>query len=222
MQALRIASGADYLGCLRDEPDELDHLVSALLIGVTASPPIRTAGSGITQLAERALLSRVVPPSVLVREGGQILHVHGRTGRFLEPAPGSPADANLFDMARDGLRLPLADAMSRAAVSGEAVNRDVRVVAGRSSVRFDLRVLRLSSPEPLRGVYVVSFERAEEIPERMLTVAGAVHERALARLHASNHEIETTHRSARIANEALLGANEELESSRRRCQRCPY
>jgi len=53
------------------------------------------------------------PPSVVIDEKGEILYIHGRTGNYLEPAPGE-ARWNIFDMAREGLRLELTAAVSRA------------------------------------------------------------------------------------------------------------
>jgi len=44
----------------------------------------------ISMQIQRALLNRFTPASVVVNERGDILFIHGRTGMFLEPAPGEP------------------------------------------------------------------------------------------------------------------------------------
>ena len=52
---------------------------------------------------ERVLLQQYAPPGAVVNERGDILYLHGRTGKYLEPAPGE-AGMNILKMARDGLR----------------------------------------------------------------------------------------------------------------------
>jgi two-component system, chemotaxis family, CheB/CheR fusion protein len=48
---------------------------------------------------ERELLKHHAPAGVLVDAEGEILYLHGRTGRFLEPAPGE-GRMNILEMAR--------------------------------------------------------------------------------------------------------------------------
>ena len=62
----------------------------------------RTAAT-CAQLTEQALLAHYGTAGVLVNERGQILHIVGRTGKFLEPAAGDAGD-ELLAMAREGLR----------------------------------------------------------------------------------------------------------------------
>ena len=55
------------------------------------------------QIVENILLSEYAPPSVVIDDKGDILYVHGRTGKYLEPAPGE-ARMNILDMARRGIK----------------------------------------------------------------------------------------------------------------------
>lgn len=57
----------------------------------------------LRELTEKALLQRYSPAAALVDARGNILYLHGRTGRFLELAPGEPG-TNILKMAREGLR----------------------------------------------------------------------------------------------------------------------
>ena len=43
------------------------------------------------RLTEQALLEHYAPAGVLVNGRGEILHIYGRTGKYLEPAPATPA-----------------------------------------------------------------------------------------------------------------------------------
>ena len=62
------------------------------------------------------------PAGVLVNDGGDILFVHGSTGRYLEPAPGA-ANVNITRMAREGLRLELITALHKAVARKEGVRQ---------------------------------------------------------------------------------------------------
>src|SRR6187402_2996751 len=74
-------------------------------------PSIRAGGLPLRELAERALLSRA-PVGALVNDHGDILYLHGQTGKFLEPSPGEPV-LNILKMARQGLRQDLTRALQR-------------------------------------------------------------------------------------------------------------
>src|SRR5262249_4074443 len=127
--------------------------------------PRRPMELGTAQMAERAILQQMVPPTVLMHERGEIVHIHGRTGMFLEPSPGPQASANIYNMAREGLQVALAVAVRHAAASdGEILHRGVRVRANGHHVSVDLHVKRLIYPEALRGLFLVAFERPEALP----------------------------------------------------------
>ncbi|WP_426061721.1 CheR family methyltransferase [Hymenobacter sp. B1770] len=51
-------------------------------------------------LVQRVLLRQYTPPAVVINTKGEILYVNGRTGRYLEPAPGL-GGMNVFEMARE-------------------------------------------------------------------------------------------------------------------------
>ncbi|MCX7044379.1 MAG: PAS domain-containing protein [Candidatus Sumerlaeota bacterium] len=66
----------------------------------------------LRELTERALLQQYAPAGALINECGDILYLHGRTGLYLEPAPGE-AGLNILKMAREGLRRNLTMALHR-------------------------------------------------------------------------------------------------------------
>jgi len=55
----------------------------------------------LRELTEQALLQQVVPAGALVNGQGNILYLHGRTGMYLEPAPGEAGVNNILKMARE-------------------------------------------------------------------------------------------------------------------------
>ena len=66
------------------------------------------------------------PPAILIRENGEILYIHGRTGKYLEPAAGQVSINNIFDMAREGLRLKLNTLVRNAVKNGKEINGSYR------------------------------------------------------------------------------------------------
>ena len=177
-----------------------------------------------------------------MHERGEIVHIHGRTGQFLEPAPGSQTSANVYNMAREGLQLDLAVAVRHAAESETGVlQRGVRVKTQRARAsRVDLRVKRLTQPEHLRGLFLVAFEMSsryrswkrhperapapEEVPgrvaelERELQHAKEVHQSTVEELETTNEELKSTNEELQSTNEELQSANEELETSKEEMQ----
>jgi two-component system CheB/CheR fusion protein len=69
-------------------------------------PPVESKRreTAAADLARRTLLQAFAPASVLTDLQGDILFVHGETGRFLRLAPGQPTH-NVVDMATEGLQL---------------------------------------------------------------------------------------------------------------------
>ncbi len=196
----------------------------------------------VGRLAERVMLRELVPPSVLVHERGDVVHIHGRTGRFLEPAPGSQAAANIFNMAREGLEVDLAGAM-RTAVDGdrEVVRRGVRLRSNGGFLLVDLRVRCVHEPEALRGLLLVSFEqprpleegvkgpptegelsadaetRTEQL-ERELRHIRESHQATVEALQTANEDLKSANEELQSMNEELQSTNEELETSKEEMQ----
>ncbi|MFZ2196270.1 MAG: chemotaxis protein CheB, partial [Thermodesulfovibrionales bacterium] len=72
------------------------------------------------ELTKRALIQFYAPASVVTDEKGNILYVHGDTGKYLRPAPGQ-ASLNVMEMAREGLNLKLRTAIHSAATEKKEV-----------------------------------------------------------------------------------------------------
>ncbi len=187
----------------------------------------RTRIKSVAEAVEQALLSRFVPPSVIVNEKGDIHHIHGRTGMYLEPAAGRPS-LNLFKMAREGLQLELAAAMRKAGKFRGVVRREgVRVATNGGHAHVNLSVSRISRPESLKGLYLVAFEEAppqvtEPVRKKAQVNKGA-HSRLVdlerelqhtkETLRSTIEESETTNEELKSMNEELQSTNEELQSA---------
>ena len=88
-----------------------------------------TASSGgpaqrsLREVTEQTLLSQIIAAGALVNAHGDILYLHGRTGMYLEMAPGEPGINNILKMAREGLRRELTTALHRAVGTKDTVIR---------------------------------------------------------------------------------------------------
>lgn len=92
-----------------------------------------------------------------------MLCIHGRTGKFLEPAPGTDG-RNLLQMAREGLKTHLASALRRvfeqdaAVPTAEIVCPNLRVRTNGHHQVINLRIRLLHSPPSVQGLALVVFE----------------------------------------------------------------
>jgi two-component system CheB/CheR fusion protein len=207
-----------------------------------ASPHFTEVQSEIALAAriEQLLVSAYVPPNVVVTDRGEVVYVHGRTGHFLELAPGL-RNRNILDMAREGLRHELAFALQQAAAHDEAtVRRGVRVKTNGDTINVKLTVKKILDPEPIRGLLLVIFEpeAAEEPPsaqrlasasrsrqrsraaelEQELAYTQAHLQHTVEELETANEELRATNEEVQSTNEELQSSNEELETSREEMQ----
>jgi two-component system, chemotaxis family, CheB/CheR fusion protein len=175
--------------------------------------------SRLNRVLERLLLQRFVPVSAIVNDRGDIRFVHGRTGNYLELAPGLP-HYNLMEMAREGLRPALASLLRRAGIqSGEAVQNGVRVKTNGDMTLVDVTVQRLAEPESVRDLFLVTFRPSSEPPARDSKRKRAGATRApLSRVEQLEQEILFTRESLKSTVEELQTTNEELRSSNEELQ----
>ncbi len=125
----------------------LDRFVPPVMWGDRDPQPARARVGGqrkqpARELTEQALLQQAVPPSALVDSRGDVLYLHGRTGLFLEPAPGEAGINNILKMAREGLRTGLSAALRKAAVTQGVVRQHglrVRTNGGFTTVNLTIR-----------------------------------------------------------------------------------
>ncbi len=180
------------------------------------TPPLR-------ELTERALLQHYSPTGALVNEHGDILYLQGRTGRYLEPAPGE-ADLNILKMAREGLRRGLTTALHRAVAHGRPV-RDLglQLKTNGDCAAVGLTIVPVAAApeglsEPRR--FLVILEEGPATAPAPAAIDGAEHRAGTdARIAALQQELrakedylQTTNEELETANEELTASNEEMQS----------
>jgi two-component system CheB/CheR fusion protein len=91
------------------------------------------------------LLQHYAQSGVLINGRGEILHIYGRTRKYLEPAP-EDAGVNILAMAREGLRRELATALHRVvAHKGPVRYSGLRVRTNGETITVNLTVRRLEA-----------------------------------------------------------------------------
>ena len=141
----------------------------------------RVGGLSLRELAERALLSRA-PVAALVSEQGDILYLHGQTGKFLEPSPGE-AVLSIVKMARQGLRQDLTSALQQAMERNELASRaNVRVKTNGDYTTINLTVQPLFAQGGVgsSGLFLVSFEEVASIAAPAIEATPAMEPSSLA------------------------------------------
>ena len=199
-----------------------------------AQPAPRETEVPLREVAERALLARA-PVGAIVNAQGELLYVHGFTGRYLQPAPGE-AGLSILKMARDGLALQLGNALQRASTTKTLVSYPkLRVKADGATRIVNLTVepilpRRPSEPE---GLFLVAFEDvslsdpqlaspSDEGPDADATPPELANDARIAvltqELRAKEEYLRSTQEESQSANEELRSANEELQSTNEELQ----
>lgn len=190
----------------------------------------------VARLAEKDLLNTYAPPSVTVNDRGDILYIHGRTGKYLEPAPGA-AVMNVLEMAREGLKLELPSAIRKATSQHKEVvyrGLEVKNNGGIQTVNVTVRPVSASGKET--GLWMVVFEdvvtpdpqkthkkekdsknktdkRFEDL-EKELQYTRENLQTTIEELETSNEELKSTNEELQSTNEEMQSTNEELETSK--------
>ncbi len=200
-----------------------------------SSPPSASSDHGSQSLqaaADRVLLQVYAPAAVVLNRDANIVYISGRTGKYLEPAAGK-ANWNIHAMAREGLRVPLAQAIKKAATETAPVNlHGMEVRTNGSSQRVDLTVQALHEPASLRGLTMVVFRDAPDLPaasgegkskeSRALQAAAQRHQDEIRALREESQrhreEAEAAQEELQSTNEELQSTNEELTTSKEELQ----
>ena len=198
----------------------------------TAGKAARDNGAQLRELTERALLQQYAPAGALVNERGDILYLHGRTGEYLEPAPGEAA-MNIFKMAREGLRPRLMTALRRAVKTREpsfqsalrvktngdfsSVNLHIRpVMPDAAEAPLFLVILEQAPDKPGESGAAPSHSGADERRSENTGVAEALKQELREKeeyLQTTTEELETSNEELKSANEEMQSINEEMQST---------
>ena len=175
----------------------------------------------LRELTEQALLQQVAPTGALVNGHGDIFYLHGRTGMYLEPAPGEAAVNNILEMAREGLQHGLASALHLASTTQETARRPgLRINSNGAFITVNLTVSpMITGPAPANEapLYLVVLEEVvaadDDNPvETDVLAPSAASLDASVYIASLRQELRTKEQFLRIANEELKATIEEMQS----------
>lgn len=170
------------------------------------------------------LLEQYAPPSIIVNEEYDVLHISERAGRYLHIAGGEPTK-NLLKLIRPELRLELRTALYQAVqrqTNIDVRNLPLRIADQPETITIHVRPV-LREGDPARGFILVLFDPAGDEtgePARVITsVEPVVHQleeelmRTKTQLRSSNEHHELQAEELKASNEELQAMNEELRSA---------
>ena len=187
--------------------------------------------------ADRLLLARFAPASLVINQAFTILQYRGHTGPYLEPAGGAPS-FDLRRVIRPELLVSITPAIHEASSTGTPSHHDVRMGDGRA---VSIEVLPLTGSPRARCFLILFDEGTRHPPSGGLPGAAAPLsesdkdrrlaelERDIAGLHAYlraaieqhgaiEEELKSAHEEVLSANEEFQSTNEELETSKEELQ----
>lgn len=199
--------------------------------------PVNPVVINIGGQIEKMLLENYTPSCVIINEKDEILYFHGKTGKYLEPAPGK-AGLKIVEMAREGLKHELNIAIRKVvAKKKEVVFKDLNVKTNGNYHTVNLIVRPLEKPD-MQGLMLVIFEEVPGRPSKPLRKGSTKPQinqhvidlelelkstrenlqATIEEIETSNEELQSTNEEFQVANEELQSANEELETSREEMQ----
>ncbi|MFC1509083.1 chemotaxis protein CheB [Candidatus Omnitrophota bacterium] len=174
----------------------------------------------LRELTEKIIIEDLSPPCVVINQKNDIIYIHGKTGKYLEPVTGD-MNVNIFEMARRGLKLPLSNAIRNARMQkGEIVSENIRVEENGGYNIVNLIVKPVEKPESYAGLIILVFDDItteskednkngiENTPLEIQTIHNLEQE-----LKSTKEYLQTTIEELETTNEELNSTNEELQSS---------
>jgi two-component system, chemotaxis family, CheB/CheR fusion protein len=189
--------------------------------------------------ANRVLLERYAPPSILLDDDSRIVRARGRTGRYLE-LPNGDASLDALKMVRAGLLAPLRSALEEARTRGIPIRKDgLRTRTDGETQEVNLEVTPIGGKANRH--FLVQFEelpergRADASPKKRKVPAGPAdplvvqmqdeldstrqHLQSMIQdLEAANEELQSANEEILSSNEELQSTNEELDTAREELQ----
>ncbi|MDD2462643.1 MAG: chemotaxis protein CheB [Desulfobulbus sp.] len=221
----KCALPASFIGAIESLPSQEPQTVHGAL--------------SLRDLTRQTMLNQVMASAVLVNLQGDILYFHGRTGMYLEPAPGEVGSCNVLKMARPGLQRNLTMALHRAGHGKKIVqyqgvrvktNGDYSLVnltvcpvkthhAAFFNVPLFLVVFQNSGPCVADTSWLSDTLQVAE-SEKSYPDAQTYIDALKQELHSkgeylkiTNEELATTNEELKSSNEELQSTNEELQSA---------
>ena len=232
----------------RPGPSRPDYLFAPKFTLPTINAGVRKRLAGIDPLdaikmkAEEIVLNEYAPAGVVVNEDLEILQFRGKTGRFLEPAPGAPS-FNIMRMVREPLSLRLHIAFEKAKKENMPVAERgiLKEVNGSSrSIGFEVRPFKVQ--QSTERFYIILFEDSGDRKDSVKEAEGEPLQAQVSSIdefeavkrelvetqeylkiymeeqEATSEEFKSTHEELQSNYEELQSTSEELETAKEELQ----
>jgi two-component system CheB/CheR fusion protein len=201
--------------------------VGMLMSSLPTLTPVRlptdvsaVAGRRLVSYGElhQSLLEHYAPPSVVVDDRYEIVHLSENAGRFLQLGGGEPS-MNLLRVVPESLRYELRSALDRALQTMRTVeHRDVPVQRGPQMIHMALKVHPVREKGTARTFALVLFDELQEPayeppPPTVDRVVDGATDRLEARLLDTQAQLRAAAEQYEIQNEELKASNEELQAT---------
>jgi two-component system, chemotaxis family, CheB/CheR fusion protein len=180
-----------------------------------------------------ALLAEVIPPSLLINDVGELMHVFGGASKFLKLHDGRQG-LSVLDLVEGELKTVLAGSLQRALKLAKPLTfRSVHVLDGAASGQYQITVRPITSRSDGVPHFLISFELNElddarptppteldlhDVSREQLALLEAELKYTKENLQAATEELESSNEELQAANEELLASNEELQSTNEELQ----
>ena len=199
------------------------------------SAQITTTNTTVSN-ANLALINQYAPPSILLDENNNAIHVHGDVRSFIHHIRPGRISTAINDIINDDLNIAVNTALQRAQKEHEEVfYTGLSTVHNGVLVKLNIRVKRANEIdiEGAPNYYWVIFEVIDEVTEDGEDMTNFnLNEQSKQRiddlelelklnkehLQVTVEELETTNEELQSANEELMSANEELQSTNEELQ----
>jgi two-component system, chemotaxis family, CheB/CheR fusion protein len=195
--------------------------------------------NSLAEMSRRLLMQYFAPASVFTDLKGNILYVHGDTGKYLRPAQGQ-ASLNVIEMAREGMEIQLRAAIHSASIENKpTLNHEMQVKTngGFTTVSLSVRQVNYGSADK-QAFLLVSFQdvvtptnqakrkasskpeelkRVEELESDLLYLKEN-HQVLIEEQQSTNEELKAANEELQSTNEEMQSSNEELETSKEELQ----
>ena len=217
---------------------------TGLVLEEPAPTPRQAKTSELHDQVDQILLRDFSPGAVVVDEDFNVVQFRGRTGDFLEHAPGM-ATLSLLKMARESLVMHLRAALAKASKQDTPVRMSgIELKANRHDRQIALEIVPFRLSKNTERFFLVAFKDREAAPppEELREQKGGSHLRKvrqgqeIARLRhelntskislnsvieeqeATNEELKSANEEIQSSNEELQSTNEELETAKEELQ----
>ena len=171
------------------------------------------------------LLELYGPPSLVVNEAYEIVHLSSQVGRFLRLGGGEPSH-NLLKIVHPDLRREMRTLLFRATQKGLAGEvHHVRMLSDGQPILVNLTVRPVNGPDQTQGFLLVLFEAVgvsaetdspvspDEAAEPLARQLDEELQRLREQLRLTIEQFETSTEELKASNEELQAMNEELRSA---------